>query len=56
MIDVMYKTKARFVDAMEAAVMTDAAVYGALRANTAAATALHSFRDPIFRRIWIELL
>ena len=48
MIDVVYKTKARFVDAMEAAVMTDAAVYGALRANTAPATTLHSFRDPIY--------
>ena len=48
MIDVVYKTKARFVDAMEAAVMTDAAVYDALRENTAPATTLHSFRDPIY--------
>ena len=48
MIDIVYKTKARFVGAMEAAVMTDAAVYAALRANTAPVTALHSFRDPIY--------
>lgn len=47
-VDVVYDTKACFVQAMEAAVQADAAVYVAHRASTTPATTLHSFRDPIY--------
>lgn len=44
-VSVVYKTKALFNTAMQTAVVTDAAMYDALRARVGS---LHSFRDPVY--------